>query len=391
LLKETSLKISLRKDLDMPVTFTKSALLLSLMLGLGQAQATSEPGPTALASRLGIPHPAVIAHRGASFDAPESTAAAYKLARDLGADYLEMDLQRSKDGVLFALHDNNLQRTTDVATRFPDRKDSPANAFTMAELKTLDAGSWFNTAYPDRARPSYAGLKILTLDEIIDIAQGNPLHKPGLYIETKEPKQFPGIERDLKDKLQDRGWLSPAGSKLAKSDLAVGQGKGKVVLQTFEKSSLELLEKEMPKVPKILLLWVGEGSIEPKSKVTFAESGDKDKATYYAKQEPKDKAEFQQWVEYAKAQGAIGTGPSAALTQGGDQSYSDLVKPWMNQFTHDQGLLVHVYTIDDAVDYQKVTDAGVDGIFTNRASELLKFYKRPAAGTVAQLLQNNGY
>ncbi|WP_415757564.1 glycerophosphodiester phosphodiesterase [Pseudomonas sp. LT1P18] len=375
----------------MPVTFTKSALMLSLMLGLGQAQAASEPSPTALATRTGIPHPAVIAHRGASFDAPESTAAAYKLARDLGADYLEMDVQRSKDGVLFALHDDNLQRTTDVASKFPERKDRPANEFTLAELKTLDAGSWFNTAYPDRARPAYVGLKILTLDEIIDIAQGNPLHKPGLYIETKEPKQFPGIERDLKEKLQDRGWLSPAGSKLAKSNLAVGQGKGKVVLQTFEKSSLELLEKEMPKVPKILLLWVGEGSIEPKSKVTFAESGDKDKATYYAKQQPKDKAEFQQWVEYAKAQGAIGTGPSAALTKGGDQSYSDLVQPWMNQYTHDQGLLVHVYTIDDAVDYQKVMDAGVDGIFTNRASELLKFYKRPAAASVAQLLQNNGY
>ena len=136
----------------MPATFTKSALVLSLMLGL-------RPGPrrqtdvNALAATHGIPHPAVIAHRGASFDAPESTAASYKLARDLGADYLEMDLQRSKDGVLFALHDNNLQRTTDVATKFPERKDSPANAFTMAELKTLDAGSWFNTAYPDRARP----------------------------------------------------------------------------------------------------------------------------------------------------------------------------------------------------------------------------------------------
>ncbi|MHC8370813.1 glycerophosphodiester phosphodiesterase [Pseudomonas sp. MDT1-85] len=375
----------------MPVIFTKSALLLSLMLGLGQAQAANEPSPTALATRLGIPHPVVIAHRGASFDAPESTAAAYTLARDLGADYLELDLQRSKDGVLLALHDNDLQRTTDVATKFPERKDSLANEFTIAELKTLDAGSWFNRAYPDRARPSYAGLKILTLDEIIDIAQGSPLHKPGLYIETKEPKQFPGIERDLKDKLQDRGWLSPTGSKLAKSNLAVGQGKGKVVLQTFEKSSLELLEKEMPQVPKILLLWVGEGSIEPKSKVTFAESGDKDKATWYARQEPKDKAEFQQWVEYARAQGAIGTGPSAALTKGGDQSYSDLVQPWMNQYTHDQGLLVHVYTIDDAVDYQKVADAGVDGIFTNRASELLKFYKRPAAASVAQLLQNNGY
>jgi glycerophosphoryl diester phosphodiesterase len=375
----------------MPATFSKSVLLLGVLLGLGQAQAATEPSPTALATRMGIPHPAVIAHRGASFDAPESTAASYKLARDLGADYLEMDLQRSKDGVLFALHDNNLQRTTDVATKFPERKNSPATEFTIAELKTLDAGSWFNTAYPDRARPSFAGLKILTLDEIIDIAQGNPLHKPGLYIETKEPKQFPGIEHDLKEKLQDRGWLSPAGSKLAKSDLAVGQGKGKIVLQTFEKSSLELLEKEMPQVPKILLLWVGEGSIEPQSKVTFAESGDKDKATYYAKQQPKSKAEFQQWVEYAKAQGAIGTGPSAALTKGGDQSYSDLVQPWMNQYTHDQGLLVHVYTIDDAVDYQKVMDAGVDGIFTNRASELLKFYKRPAAASVAQLLKNNGY
>jgi len=344
-----------------------------------------------LATANGIPHPAVIAHRGASFDAPESTAAAYKLARDLGADYLELDLQRSKDGVLFALHDDDLQRTTDVASKFPDRKDSPANAFTLAELKTLDAGSWFNSAYPDRARPAYAGLKILTLDEVIDIAQGNPLHKPGLYIETKEPQQFPGIERDLKDKLQDRGWLSPAGSKLAKSALGVGQGKGKVVLQTFDKNSLQMLHQEMPQVPKILLLWVAEGSIEPKSKVKFAESGDKDKATFYARQQPKDHAAFEQWVDYAKAQGAIGTGPSATLTHLGDQSYANLVQPWMNQYTHDQGLLVHVYTIDEDVDFQKVMDAGVDGIFTNRASELLKYYQRPATGSVAQLLERNGY
>ncbi|MNP22584.1 hypothetical protein D3C76_1152630 [compost metagenome] len=147
----------------------------------------------------------------------------------------------------------------------------------------------------------------------------------------------------------------------------------------------------MPQVPKILLLWVGEGNIEPQSTVSFAESGAKDKAAYYAKQQPKDKAEFQRWVDYAKTQGAIGTGPSAALTQGGDQSYADLVQPWMNQYTHDQGLLVHAYTIDEAVDYQKVMEAGVDGIFTNRASELLKFYKRPAPASVAQVLRNNGY
>ncbi|MCQ6257798.1 glycerophosphodiester phosphodiesterase [Pseudomonas sp. Q11] len=375
----------------MPVTFTRSALMLSLLLGFGQTQAGEAAPPKSLAALQGIPHPAVIAHRGASFDAPETTAAAYKLARDLGADYLELDLQRSKDGVLFVLHDDSLLRTTDVATKFPERKDSTANEFTMAELKTLDAGSWFNAAYPDRARPSFVGLKILTLDEVINIAEGNPLHKPGLYIETKEPKLFPGIERDLKDKLQDRGWLSPAGSKLAKRATGVGQGKGKVVLQTFEKSSLELLQKEMPNVPKVLLLWVGDGYIEAKSKVTFAESGETDKAAYYAQQQPKDKAEFEQWVQFAKAQGAIGTGPSAALTHGGSQSYSDLVQPWMNQYTHDQGLLVHVYTVDEAVDFKKVLEAGVDGIFTNRAGELLKYLKRPETGSVAQILKNNGY
>ncbi|MNG39682.1 hypothetical protein D3C84_1278890 [compost metagenome] len=52
---------------------------------------------------------------------------------------------------------------------------------------------------------------------------------------------------------------------------------------------------------------------------------------------------------------------------------------------------MHVYTVDDAVDFQKVMDAGVDGIFTNRAGELLKFYKRPAAASVGQVLKNNDY
>ena len=61
----------------MPVTFTKSALLLALMLGLGQAHAQDPISPAELATNEGIPYPAVIAHRGASFDAPESTAAAY--------------------------------------------------------------------------------------------------------------------------------------------------------------------------------------------------------------------------------------------------------------------------------------------------------------------------
>lgn len=336
----------------------------------------------ALAKAAGIPWPAVIAHRGASFDAPESTRASYQLARDLGADYLEMDLQRTRDGQLIALHDTNLGRTTDIAVKFPGQKDQPVNQFTLAQLKTLDAGSWFNQAYPERGRPGYAGLKILTLDEIIDLADQDPAHRPGLYIETKAPLLFPGIEKDLTAKLIQRGWLTASGQ------VAPGH---RVVLQTFEKNSLTLLNQFMPKVPKVLLLWVGEGSILPRSADAYDPASGETKAAYYARQQPRDRAEFERWLDFAIANGAVGTGPSVALTHGGEQSYMDLVQPWMNQMTHDKGLLVHAYTVDDPQDYQKVMDAGVDGIFTNRSSELLKFYQRPSSRSVAQILSANGY
>ena len=119
----------------MPVTFSKSALLLALALGLGQAQAAEPISPAELATNEGIPYPAVIAHRGASFDAPESTAASYKLARDLGADYLEMDLQRSKDGVLFALHDD------------PDRVEDAAKALVSLPPRAATT-AWLRCGWP---------------------------------------------------------------------------------------------------------------------------------------------------------------------------------------------------------------------------------------------------
>lgn len=80
----------------------------------------------------------------------------------------------------------------------------------------------------------------------------------------------------------------------------MGQGKGKVVLQTFDKNSPQMLHKEMPQVPKILLLWIAEGSIEPKSKVVrrVRRQG---QGHLYARQQPKDNAAFEQWVNDAKA------------------------------------------------------------------------------------------
>ena len=102
--------------------------------------------------------PLLIAHRGASGYAPEHTAAAYKLAIEQGADFVEQDLQVTKDGVLICLHDPDLARTTNVAEVFPDRamiRDPEETGkpkrgwytvdFSLAEIKSLDAGSWRET------------------------------------------------------------------------------------------------------------------------------------------------------------------------------------------------------------------------------------------------------
>ncbi|MFJ2984897.1 MULTISPECIES: glycerophosphodiester phosphodiesterase [unclassified Pseudomonas] len=345
------------------------------LAALDSASAASVTDGKGLAAVQDIPYPAVIAHRGASYDAPESTTPAYLLARDLGADYLELDLQRTRDGVLVVVHDDELSRTSDVAEHFPERTRSPVSAFTLAELKSLDAGSWFNKAYPERARASFSKLSILTLDEVIDIAEGNPERQPGLYIETKVPSQFPGIEMELKARLEARGWLGHP---------------GRVVLQTFDRSSLALLHKAMPQVPKILLLWVGTKAIAPASGQDFADSGENDKAVFYARQQPKDRAEFLRWLDIAKQGGAMGTGPSAKRSKLGEQSYADLIQPWMNHASHERGLLVHVYTLDDAQDFDAAMKAGVDGIFTNRAGHLLRFYKRPTE-IESVLLDRLGY
>ncbi|MDH3603619.1 MAG: glycerophosphodiester phosphodiesterase family protein [Candidatus Tectomicrobia bacterium] len=203
----------------------------------------------------------MIAHRGASYDAPEETKAVYQLAIDLGADYLEIDLQRTKDGKLIVFHDKTLNRVTNVEDVFPSRADNEVTTFTLDELHQLDAGSWFNKKYPARARPGFVGLKIVTLEEVIDLIEASE-NKPGLYIETKSPDVLPGLERDIRDLLQKRNWLHPQTPPQGfdfEKNVGVAYTQGHVVLQTFEKDSLLLIRKLMPHLNSVLLLWLGDG------------------------------------------------------------------------------------------------------------------------------------
>ncbi len=125
--------------------------------------------------------PDVVAHRGASADAPENTLAAVAEARRQGADGLEVDVQRPADGVLVLHHDATPRRTTDAGEALADQ---PLGALTLRDLRTLDAG---------------AGERIPTLAELLDAAGDL-----GLLLELKDPWHYPGIEREVVAELAGR-------------------------------------------------------------------------------------------------------------------------------------------------------------------------------------------
>ena len=123
--------------------------------------------------------PLVFAHRGASAVAPMNTLAAFKKAMELGADGIELDVQYSSDGALVVIHDTTLEATTNGTGRVV--------SLTLAELKQLDAGSWFDRRF--------RGERIPTLAEVFDTIGDRLL----VNIELKTFALFPsdGMDRDV--------------------------------------------------------------------------------------------------------------------------------------------------------------------------------------------------
>lgn len=192
--------------------------------------------------------PVCIAHRGASAYAPEHTLAAYRLALDMKADFVEPDLQITKDGVLICMHDATLERTTNVKTVFPHRsrevKGKPkwfVSDFTLAEINQLDAGSWF--------QKKYTGEKVPTFQEMIDVVKGHA----GIIPETKSPESYAqsgySMEKLLMEVLAKNG--------LDKKD---ADPKTPIVLQSFSLASLHKLKNELHcNLPLVLLVSKDDG------------------------------------------------------------------------------------------------------------------------------------
>jgi alkaline phosphatase D len=264
---------------------------------------------------------AVIAHRGASAYGPEHTLAAYKQAMTMKADYVEFDIQMTKDGQLIAMHDETLARTTNAKELYPDRAPWRVKDFTLEEIKRLDAGSWFNKSYPEQAKTEYIGQHVPTIEEAIEFVKQHGNGKVGLYMETKAPNVYPGMEEKLIEILKITNVLDDE----------------KLFLESFSEESLRKLKNLVPEV-KLVQLYT--------SKMLAG------KDVYQ---------ELKRISDYA-----AGVGPS-----------KELVIPKFMEAAHQNQLLVHPWTVNSQDDMVSLLSLGVDGEFTNNTDQLVNLLDKP--------------
>lgn len=241
------------------------------------------------------------AHRGASAYAPENTLDSIDLAMQMGFDWVENDVQRTKDGVLVVIHDDTLARTTDVEQRFPDRAPWKVQDFTAAEIARLDAGSWFGD--------EYAGASVPTLRRYLDRVQRN---RQKLLLEIKKPELYPGIEEQTLKVLEEAGWLDAR---------HVAQ---RLVVQSFSADSVRIVHGLRP---DLVTAFLGTPAVADLPR--YAEFTDRIN--------PWHTTISADWV--SAVHGLLGA--------------------------HGKAMEVDTWIVDDAATARKVQDMGVDGIITN--------------------------
>jgi len=135
-----------------------------------------------------------IAHRGARSLAPENTMAAIEKAWEIGADGIEVDVRVTLDEKLIVVHDESLQRTTNVDRLYPERQNDQVGTFLLSEIRRLDAGSWFirNDPFKEIAADAVtatdlAGFKSCTIPTLVEILEFVYNHSWYVNIELKEP------------------------------------------------------------------------------------------------------------------------------------------------------------------------------------------------------------
>ena len=274
-------------------------------------------------SRYNFDYPVLVAHRGASYTAPESTLPAIKSALESGIDYIELDVQRTKDGKLVVFHDTSLLRLTDAKSVFPDRNNYELHNFSLEELKSLNYGSWFNVKYPEKSSASYSGLNILTLEEVLELV--DPVNSGvGLALELKSPYLYEGIEKELTELLA------------AKEVFELEGESPRILLLSFSPATLKRLSNLRSESPRILL--TKRNFVSPKR--------------------------WRGWLEITE-EVADGIGPK------GHVSF-----PWYIGAAHKKGLFVFPYVINRSWQLKIFSWFSADGYITDRPEMMADFYDR---------------
>jgi len=387
-------------------------IIISILLLVAVTGHSQMISPAAKKVQSYMPANAVIAHRGTIYWAPELTEAAFRWARNTGADYLELDVQRSKDGVLIIMHDKTFKRTTDVNLKYPGRENDPISSFTFTEIMTLDAGSSFNTKNPDQARATFIGQDVLVFEDVFRIAEGKRIkrdqngdritardaegkftfeyendpagngHRPGVYIEIKINEEYPGIEEQVYRKLADIGWNPLEGEKpeaktpfYLKGKVNIGNTNGKILVQTFSRQGMMNIKRVF------------------KEKVLASFLIGNPKTNEFAKPEVLDEI-----ISFALESGAqfIGTNLGDA---------NDGLTPIFSKKIRAAGLRSNVYSFNTTEQMAKYFGPGkgkkaaplTDGMITNRTELTIGFYnerkarKIKTSSTPEETLDNLGY
>ncbi|MEW1890069.1 glycerophosphodiester phosphodiesterase family protein [Streptomyces sp. NBC_00523] len=257
--------------------------------------------PVRRASDAAADHPRVYAHRGASAYAPENTLRSVDKADALGFDWVENDVQLTRDGVVVVIHDTDLKRTTNAEEVFPERAPWAVKDFTAAEISRLDAGSWFG--------PAYAGTRVPTLHQYLKRIGHNGQN---LLLEIKSPESYPGIERATLRVLGEEGWLDTS------------HVRSRLVIQSFGADSLRTVHSLRP---DLVTGFLGAPAV----------------------------SELPAYAAFADQINPSYTGLSG--------SYVTAVHALKGP--HGKALQVNSWTVNDAAAARRVESMGVDGIITN--------------------------
>lgn len=384
-----------------------------------------------------VPDMAVIAHRGSVYWVPEETEAAWRWAREMGADYLEADLQCSKDGVILANHDDNLRRTTNIENVFGEtvphtrkafyiseqgggmteaeaeeqlKKDRASfnpyytNQYFYYELAQLDAGTWFNEeSMPEQARPAFSTIHqyVSPLEDLIKYAEGKKLARDAegeriytiegtwdpenphtcltynfQYVDDEEDTGHrPGIYLEFKE-----SWLNPSNFE-------------EMVYNELDRLGWNIItEPEAENTPFWVNSKVNVGNTNGKVILqTFSFESLRRTAEKYEGKIPMCFLLWHDQITPAQYAGYINQGlefkahiigPSIA---GAPNNYFEMNSPWMHDMIRRAGMLNHPYSFDTLEQMNVYFGAYhygesdfeapyMDGAFTNRTEITLQYF-----------------